>query len=41
MTQLQKKIVPILFDLLLYVESYPHKLMSSVLQEMMMKSSTP
>ena len=40
MSQLQRT-VPVLFDLLLSVESYPQKLMSSVLQEMMKKSSTP
>ena len=40
MSQLQRT-VPVLFDLLLSVESYPHKLMSSVLQEMMKKSSAP
>ena len=40
MSQLQTK-VPVLFDLLLSVESYPHQTMSSILQEMFRKSVIP
>ena len=40
MSRLQRT-VPVLFDLLLTVESYPHQTMSSVLQEMVRKSVIP
>lgn len=40
MSQLQRTI-PVLFDLLLSVESYPHQIMSLILQEMIRKSTMP
>ena len=40
MSQLQRT-VPVLFDLLLSVETYPQQLMLSVLREMIKKSSVP
>lgn len=40
MSQLQKTF-PVLFDLLLSVENYPHNLMLSVLQEIVKKSTKP
>ena len=40
MSQLQRT-VPVLFDLLLSVESCPHQIMSSILQEMLRKSVIP
>ena len=40
MSQLQRT-VPVLFDLLLSVESYPHQTMSLILQEMVRKSAIP